>query len=1063
MGSGLLGISVSGLNAAMAGLLTTSHNIANASTPGYNRQSIVQATNIPMFTGSGFLGQGTNVQTVQRTYNDLLTTQVLGAQTATAQLQTYSDQITQISNLMADPSAGLSPAIQGFFNALSTAAGSPSSIPARQALLSSGQALASRFQSMDQQLSDIRDGVNKQIQTEVVTINSYVDQLASINQRIVLAQAGGAGQVPNDLLDQRDQLISNLNQEISITSHQESDGSYSVFFGSGQPLVVGAQSYQLRAIPGTEDASELQIGLQMGGTSTTSIPDSLVTGGKLGGLLNFRSNSLNSTQNAIGRLAFAITTNFNNQHALGQDLNGNPGGNFFQPITLNTLGAAINTGTASLAANVKSSDYKVVYGAGGYTITRLSDDTNLGTFAGLPQVVDGVRISATSGVPAVGDTFLIRPDQPDGSRVVTYATNTGNVTLSSSASNLQSLGDSDFRLTMPSANTLVLERLSDGTVWTGQGVSQAAAMQDLMNQSSPIGFTLTLSGTMQSGDSFLIRPTRFAARDMGLAISDPGSIALATPLRTAAGTTNTGTGAISAGSVNDTQVLLSAPFTVSYDAASNSLVGFPIGATVQAGPQTYRVTSATTRIPYASGVNMSLNGVGFVLNGTPANGDTFTINPPPAAPTAGSTGFSSLFGVAPVSSFRGASQGSVDITTLGFPLVLTAGVNDQFNISIDGGAASTVTLGAGPYATPAALAGAVQSAIGGGVVVTLDGTNRLQVTSSTVGGASAIVLSAAGANNGYTNLFGVATSGNQAQSTGAALGSPTVITAGVNDAFRLTLNGGGSQIITLPPGSYSPAALQAQLQAALNAVAAAPGITATLSGGNQLVLMSNLIGSGSSVGLATVNLGAATVGTGTVTATTSLLQAPLTLTYQGATVAPLQPNRLQGFPVGTVVTVTPPGGAPVEYKVSHVTDTVPYTAGATMAFNGIRFSINGSPANGDTFTLGPNPSGIADNRNATLLGKLQTNNALSGATATFQGTYSQIVATIGNQSRAVDVNLSAQQNLVQQGQTAIQSASGVNLDEEAANLLRYQQAYQASAKVINIAGKLFDQLLTLGS
>ena len=132
-----------------------------------------------------------------------------------------------------------------------------------------------------------------------------------------------------------------------------------------------------------------------------------------------------------------------------------------------------------------------------------------------------------------------------------------------------------------------------------------------------------------------------------------------------------------------------------------------------------------------------------------------------------------------------------------------------------------------------------------------------------------------------------------------------------------------------------------------------------------------------------------------------------------------------------------------------------------MSFNGISFAISGAPSDGDTFTVGPNPTGVSDNRNALLLGGLQTKTVMSGGTATFQDSYSQMVSEIGNKAREVSVSSTAQDTLVRQGQDAIQSVSGVNLDEEAANMMRYQQAYQAAAKVIGIAGKLFDTILAI--
>ena len=138
-----------------------------------------------------------------------------------------------------------------------------------------------------------------------------------------------------------------------------------------------------------------------------------------------------------------------------------------------------------------------------------------------------------------------------------------------------------------------------------------------------------------------------------------------------------------------------------------------------------------------------------------------------------------------------------------------------------------------------------------------------------------------------------------------------------------------------------------------------------------------------------------------------------------------------------------------------------FSAGADISFNGFTVQINGNPAAGDTFTIGPNNNGSADNRNALLLGGLQTQNTLAGGTATYQAAYGQIVSQIGNKTRELEITGKAQASLLAQTEQSIQSISGVNLDEEAANLLRYQQAYQASSKVIEISRSLFDTLIRI--
>jgi flagellar hook-associated protein 1 FlgK len=135
--------------------------------------------------------------------------------------------------------------------------------------------------------------------------------------------------------------------------------------------------------------------------------------------------------------------------------------------------------------------------------------------------------------------------------------------------------------------------------------------------------------------------------------------------------------------------------------------------------------------------------------------------------------------------------------------------------------------------------------------------------------------------------------------------------------------------------------------------------------------------------------------------------------------------------------------------------------GTDVSFDGISFRISGTPNNNDTFVVGKNPGGVSDNRNALLLGKLQTQNTIAGGSSSFQSAYAQMVSNNGNKTREIQVTGAAQQKLLEQSTSAREATSGVNLDEEAANLIRYQQAYQASAKILEIGTRLFDVLLSL--
>ncbi len=433
MSSGIFGIGISGINAAQLGLLTTEHNVVNANTPGYTRQRTVQATNIAVNTGAGSIGQGVHVQTIERVYDAFINRQVNTAQTTVSQLDAFYGQIKQIDNMLADASAGLSPALQDFFSGAQQVASNPSLLPARQAMISSAQTMVERFRSLDSRLEEINYEINGRITNAVSEINTYAGLIADVNQRIVVSE-GSYGQPANDLLDQRDQLVSDLNQLIKVSTTTNSDGSFNVFIGSGQQLVVGSTAQQMTATPSVADPSRIVVGLQTG-SGALELPESLVNGGVLGGLVSFRASSLDRVSNEIGRLGASLALTFNAQLGLGQDLVGNVAGdpafvgNLFVLSAPQVQGNSTNTGSGVLAAafappeapnppdfsgnfftELQPSDYQVSFSAGGnYSVTRLTDNQVVfnGSGAGVASF-DGIDLTITT-VGNPGDRFKVEP------------------------------------------------------------------------------------------------------------------------------------------------------------------------------------------------------------------------------------------------------------------------------------------------------------------------------------------------------------------------------------------------------------------------------------------------------------------------------------------------------------------------------------------------------------------------------------------------------------------------------------------------------------------------------
>ncbi len=634
MGNGIFGIGLSALNAAQQGLLVAGHNVSNASTPGYTRQQIVQTSSGAQLSGNGFVGQGVQVDTVRRIYNELLVTQVMQAKTESVQLDTYLAQMKQIDSLLADPSGrlGLAPALQDFFGSVQDVATDPAGVASRQSMLSNAEVLARRFQSVNETLDTMQTEVNSGIENSVSLINTLAEKIGRLNASVSVAENMAGGQPANDLRDQRDELVMQLNQEVRAKVVEQKDGAYSIFIGTGQALVTGTTAFALATVPSPADARHIDIAYVSGGNSIP-VKESSLDGGRLGGLLQFRGGELDAVRNGLGRVAIGLAGTFNDQHMLGQDLQGNAGGVFFTVPEPSVAASARNNGDAVITAGIgnysalTTSDYRLRYDGPSYTLTRLSDGTAQ-SFATFPHVVDGVRLDLASGAAVTGDEFLIRP---------------------------------------------------------------------------------TVNGAGQ----------------IEVAIKDTSLIAAAAPIRTEAPLANTGTGRISAGAVNA---------------------------------------------------------------------------PPPADPN---------------------------------------------------------------------------------------------------------------------------------------------------------------------------------------------------------------------------------------------LKEPVTITFTGTAT----------FDVNGAGTGNPAG--------------MTFTPNGAISFNGWTVRITGVPEAGDTFTIGPNIDGAADNRNALLLGTLQSSKALGGGTSTYQGAYGQVVSLAGSKTRELEVTSSAQTALLRQAQTLQQSESGVNLDEEAANLLRYQQAYQAASKVIQTANQMFDALLDI--
>jgi flagellar hook-associated protein 1 FlgK len=525
----MLSTGVSGLIAFQQSLSTVSHNIANASTPGYSRQSANLVTNAADPTANGWIGNGVSVSGITRAYDGFLAAQTLNASSSYSQLNTVSNLAGTINNMFGDSTTGLSASLQSFSQSVQAMANSPSQTTSRQAVLNQAQALISQFKSYEGRLNQLDSQVSAQFGAEAGTISTLAGSIADLNQQILTAKAQSQ-QPPNDLMDQRDQLISQLSQHVSVTTVSQGDGTVNVFIGNGQPLVVGTSAAKLTSGQDPFNSGQQRVFLQ-NANGSVDISASLA-GGAIGGLLQFQEQLLTPAHNALGQAAVTLTNLVNIQNQSGLDQNGNPGTALLSVGGPRVLASGANGGSASVTAAV------------------------------------------TAGL-------------------------TGN------ASDLGGLTASDYYLKY------------DGSSWSLVDTASGVATALSASGSGPLtlngaGLTLTVSGTAQAGDRFLVEPNRQAVMGLALLTNDPTRIAAAAPLITAAARTNTGSASIDAGAVPDMSAWVRANYTLTFTSAT-----------------AYTITGSngdSTSGTFTPGTPISFNGFAVNLSGTPAAGDSFSIN-----------------------------------------------------------------------------------------------------------------------------------------------------------------------------------------------------------------------------------------------------------------------------------------------------------------------------------------------------------------------------------------------------------------------------------------------------
>ncbi|SNB56049.1 flagellar hook-associated protein 1 FlgK [Marinobacter sp. es.042] len=428
--AGLIGIGLTGILSHQAALNTTGNNITNANTPGYSRQEVLFETQEGQRTGAGTIGSGVNVADIRRLANEYLVQQVREDSTLYGEQEALNSELTRLDNLLGGESTGLSNALNNFFASLQNAAEDPTSLPQRQLVLSEAQQVVNRFQALNQEFIQQRESIKTQMQQGVKDANTLLKSIAELNLAISESPGIAQGQMPNELLDKRDEKLRQLSELVSIKVSPTDGSQVNVSLSNGLSLVVGSNASTLGTRENAEDPTRLEFTLSNGGRLLNI--DEQITGGKLGGLLRFDNEGLKPAFDELGRIAIALSDTMNHQHEIGMDLEGELGGLFFTNI--NSLEAqrsrVVPNGNnapstnGQLAVEITDSSrlpagrWTLQFSGDGRSYELIDQDTGKTVNQGrLPDPVQseismpGFNIRVEGGTFNAGDKYLIQPSR----------------------------------------------------------------------------------------------------------------------------------------------------------------------------------------------------------------------------------------------------------------------------------------------------------------------------------------------------------------------------------------------------------------------------------------------------------------------------------------------------------------------------------------------------------------------------------------------------------------------------------------------------------------------------
>ncbi|AJQ96061.1 flagellar hook-associated protein FlgK [Gynuella sunshinyii] len=1009
----LINTAISGLKAANALIETTGHNIANADTVGYTRQEAILQSSSGQYSGSGYIGSGVNVVTVRRVYDEYLVDQLRGDTSTYFQYSAYLENIEQVDTLIAKDSTGLQSQMDSFFASLQASADNPAYLPSRDVVMSELEGLVDRFESIHGYLQSQADTVNGQLSAMVEEVNTLVDSIADLNLKILSAQGTLDTTPPNDLLDQRDELVRQLSEFLEIEV-SESNGAYNIFIGSGQALVLNGEANHLEAATAEYDNSEVDI-MFVNSSGRINITDKIMEdGGAISGTLQFREEVMDMTMNSLGQVAVALITDLNAVQTSGMDMYGNLGTSIF--ADLNTDEAArsrVNASSENRLPNdrvigvyfedttsLTTSNYYLEFtGPEDYNYQVIREDDgaivsegSVGTDLPADIYFDGLKVTLESGSFQQGDSFEIQPlkhvindlevvlksaEELAFAYPITSTTSLGN-TGSGAIDQGQMLDVStsyfsqDGELTPPLAIVFI-----DESTYSIKDATDPDNLVDLDPPMNNLSFVSGVSNSIFSTDKGATQVSSYSPR----LPEDPTYTAAGYPGLATDNGLNSETFKFyqtdpETGKVTELDTVITGSGASAREIAEQLSNIDGVEARAQTTVEITGLTNSGTPYDPDNTFEVWINGYQITVDDLAENQAIFEEGYPEEVPE----NLTVDFLADRINSHMELKKAGIYAVSDGESLKIYDKNGDDITVAITGDEPSVGTI------------------LPSGAAASVDPGDTLQIST----GDEYVLNPIAGETRGMIN-----------NNTGYdfSTGGPY--------QYEFELPDGRTGTITMDKNYNTADDMIADFESKINALLDSPGdvnLEINERGEISYKVFMTMEGTGSD---ATNNI--------TIGGSVDVVMAS-----------------------GISLSADPGAGSIFTHQPE-----------AKSIYTGFQFEITGNPEAGDSFYINWNSDGISDNRNALDFVELETSDRLSqGSTGvTYTEAYSRLVERVGSKTNLADNQTETFAAVLEATQAQISSIQGVSLDEEAARLIQFELLYNANAQAIQTAQEMFDTLL----